>query len=145
MLSWTPKLRRRRAAPLCWPHVAYLRWGEHLDAQQTQLAFKLLKVIHQDFADEGLKLLAIDLSHSNASSYGQREIVIVLENQFPRAENGSQLERSKRLYLRLNVDHVLQGFGNFRELLKSLKSEGKQLPLVVDLRVPHYAYLLQGG
>jgi hypothetical protein len=116
-----------------------------LEERPGKLALKLLKMVNQSICDEGFKLLALDLSRLDSPSYGQREIVIVLENQIPSAENSAQNLRSRPLYLRFNEENFLQGFGNFKELVRYLRTNAKPLPHVVDFRVPHYAYMQQGG
>lgn len=117
-------------------------WGKPILSPHMHIALKLLKNITQVIKNKGYKLIALDLSNYTASSFGQREIVIILENQFQTSENETQMVPAKPLYVRLNAENYGLAFGNFLELDKLLKSRSEKLPKVVDLRVPHYAYLL---
>ncbi len=119
-----------------------LSWGKTISGERLQLALQMLKQVPKEI-DGNFKIRKIDLSHIDSSSYGQREIVIILENQIPTVENGGNNSRPLWIYLRLNSENYLNAIRHFRELQKSLIFNEKKQSQVVDLRIPHYAYLQQ--
>lgn len=114
--------------------------GQAPSGRNIELALQILKFLPKEL-DNNLRVVKIDLSHTHSSSYGQREIVIILENQITTVENEGGNARPTWIYLRLNANDYLSALEHFRELQKSLISGQNKQPQVVDLRIPHYAYL----
>lgn len=119
-----------------------LIWGKTVPGQRLQLALQLLKLIPKEI-DGNFKIIKVDLSHMDSSSYGQREIVIILENQITTVENNRKNAHPLWIYLRLNSEDYLNAISHFRELQKSLIFNEKKPSQVVDLRISHYAFLQQ--
>lgn len=120
-------------------------WGARLDFPQAKQALKILKTLHKICPPESLALLRIDMMNSDASSYGLREIVITLEEHIEKKENDQVRMVKSPIYLRLNRDDLEQAIGNFLELRKSVKSSQNLQSPVIDLRIPNFAFLSQGG
>lgn len=96
-------------------------WSTPLKGEKVDLAFTLLKMM----LDKSLHVLRLDVTASFAPSLGQREVVVILE------ENGF----SK--FLRLTPKNFAQELGNYLELRKTLPPETQ----VIDLRIPQLAFI----
>lgn len=106
------------------PHI----WGQQLQGKKTTLALELLKKLSQPKYADSFKTLWIDLSQAYADSYGQRQIVLKIE------DNGVTY------LLRLPTKKYLTELDNYLVLRKnvSLKDDMNN---VIDLRVPQMAII----
>ncbi len=96
-------------------------WNTPIKEEKVELALKLLSALQK----ESLHVLRIDVTASTKPSLGQREIVVLVD------ENGF----SK--FLRLTPKNFTQELGNYLELRKTLPPE-KQ---IIDLRIPQLAFI----
>jgi len=96
-------------------------WSLPLKDEKTSLALTLLKMM----LEKSLNVLRLDVTVSFAPSLGQREVVVILE------ENGF----SK--FLRLTPKNFAQELGNYLELRKTLPPETQ----VIDLRISQLAFI----
>lgn len=120
-------------------------WGSCVkDLGSVQLAFDLLcqfEHLQQDQFD----LKQLDVSQASADSYGQRQIVMTLEEK-----EKNQLGSSKQfIFLRLSCDHTEQDLMNFYPLQKVFfEKQGKVIekdqPIIFDFRIPHLAFIKTG-
>lgn len=101
--------------------IASIQFGKPLADRKIQLALTLLKLLEQ----LPLQTKRIDVSKAFVESLGQREIVMVLD------------EQGFTKYLRLTPKNFSQELGNFLELRKSLTPTQQ----VIDLRIPQLAYI----
>lgn len=101
--------------------VNTFKWGEHLPHDKIDISLTLLKML----LDESLTIHRLDMTKASLPSLGQREIVVILE------ENGF----SK--FLRLTPKNFAQEIGNYLELRKTLPAETQ----VIDLRIPQLAFI----
>ena len=100
-------------------------WGECPQSDHLNLGLKLVERLAAFPNVE-----RIDVSKSDAPSYGQREIVITLSSE------------SKKQILRLSRENYSQQLTNYLELEKYLEVQGDREPvLVIDLRVPSLAFI----
>lgn len=97
------------------------KWGEKIPMDKIDLSLTLLKML----LSESLTVLRLDMTHASLPSLGQREVVVILE------ENGF----SK--FLRLTPKNFAQEIGNYLELRKTLPLETQ----VIDLRIPQLAFI----
>lgn len=113
-----------------------VHWGDCLGKHEgLNLAFKVLEKW------ENLKLYQVhmkrlDVSRAFKESLGQRQIVLVLEEH--RAD-----AKGLQTYLRLNPDHFYQNLVNYRTLRSHGKNNLGNGNHIVDLRIPHTAYIRQ--
>lgn len=121
-------------------------WGGCLKEHVLlKLAFEILQQFHQ-LKQEDFYLKQIDVAQAEADSYGQRQIVLLLER-------GSQDRRDFSLhsiYLRLSTDHYKQDLANYchlQELLFNAENEkmAKCREVMIDLRIPHLAFIKSGS
>lgn len=123
------------------------KWGNHLeDLPSVQLAFSLLRQFARLQKDNRFCLKQLDVTQARADSYGQRQIVMVLEEKDQKKKLNSQ---KPLIFLRLSSDHAEQDLINFCDLKKFLfEKDGKALaidaPLIFDLRIPHLAFIKTG-
>lgn len=123
------------------------KWGSCLKNQfSLNLAFSVLQTFEQLRLDN-LDIKQLDVSQAQADSYGQRQIVLVLEDK-----NQTQ---ANSIFLRLSTDHYSQDLLNFRTLHASLFKEKEDLKvkapkqnsqgMIIDLRIPHLAFIKPGS
>ncbi len=117
-------------------------WGGCLKSHPYfPLIFNILQQLNP-LGQEKFLVKQLDLSHARADSYGQRQMIVMIE------EIGQEGEKASSpypiLYLRLSSDHYSQDLANFRTLYAAAQ-EKRELPLVdqtiIDLRIPHLAFI----
>lgn len=123
------------------------QWGDCLKGDPS---FKLTLTLLQQFKQlqlEKFALRQLDVSHAAADSYGQRQIILVLDK--------GSLEKSDSshptIFLRLSSDHTTQDLENFRTLQATLIQEkdgglakiqsSDRSEMIIDLRIPHLAFV----
>lgn len=100
-------------------------WNQPLTDSNTKLALTLLQLLEQ----LPLEVRKIDVSQAFKGSLGQREIVMVID------------EQGFSKHLRLTPKNFAQELGNYLELRKELPL----IPQVIDLRIPQLAFILPYG
>lgn len=126
-----------------------LNWGCCLfDLPSVRLGFNLMREL-VDLESHAFTIKQIDLSQVQADSYGQRQIVVVLESNS--ADWLNKEKGDKTIYLRLTSDHVKQELINFQTLYTFLnqgindEKDPSTHQMVIDLRIPHLAFIKRGG
>lgn len=99
--------------------VKRFAWNQPLNS--SQLALKLLKTLLK----LSLRVQRIDMTCADATSLGQREVVVILE------------ESGFSKFLRMTPKNFSHEIGNYLELRKTLPLE----PQVIDLRIPQLAFI----
>ncbi len=130
--------------------VGDLHWGDRLQGRELRLAFSFLADLEADCECNATLIQRIDVSKAFASSCGQRQIVLGVEERVERAEAKQMLFWTRSCILRLNPEEYRQGLANYATLRHYLeeqeyilvKKEGKNKlsPLLVDLRLPQLAF-----
>ncbi len=133
------------------PHLPIAAWNEPLRGPHVELAFDLLTRM-QPLARDLFRVKRIDVSKAFAPSLGQREVVVVVDNEL--YLHGSSEPAIATHYLRLSTKGYPQELGNYLELRKKLleedseklKAQGpSQKPgiseKVIDLRIAQLAYI----
>jgi hypothetical protein len=118
------------------------KWGTCVKTltPNVQLAFDLLCQFEQLQLDR-FELKQLDVTQAQADSYGLRQVVMVLEEK---SQDLTQNQEKSLIFLRLSDDHAEQDLVNFRTLQASLCEKSllkNDQPLVVDLRIPHLAFI----
>lgn len=132
-------------------------WGLSVQGSKLLLAFALRDLVADTLSGDATTIKLIDVSLADATSFGEREIVITLEERLEYLLDGRRVEYVQPVILRLDSSHYPQALANYvvlrAHLAKSLaKAVVERQPLVaqtlpmriVDLRLPHLAYLTQG-
>lgn len=125
------------------------QWGSSLANEfSLKLAFSVIEQFEQ-LNQNRFKVKQLDVSQAQEDSYGQRQVVLVLE------ENPSDWNSSTGqlyLYLRLNADDPAQALINFHTLQRKLFERSEEQhslnniangSLWIDLRIPHLAFIKQ--
>lgn len=115
------------------------KWGSTLNKDSLDLFIELSKIFEKK--DLGYFLIKqVDLSQVQAESYGQRQIVIALQEM---NTVGVSTKHQRKIYIRLGVDHYQQGIENFYQLFQKFFKNGENNinEMIVDLRIPHLAFV----
>lgn len=119
------------------------QWGSHLKhLSSIKLAFDLLSQFERLQQDQFF-LKQVDVSQAFADSYGQRQIIMELEENHAQASSeGAPLV----VFLRLSLDHAQQDLMNFYTLQKTFFEKKKEARLkkesvIFDFRIPHLAFI----
>jgi hypothetical protein len=126
----------------------FSNWHIAPSDKKLHLAFKLLTLLSAPAYKDLFKVRRIDVSHAFASSYGSREIVLILEDELYKNEQVLSLPR----LLRLSTKNYTQDLGNYlklrEKLLEKEEAEMQKGPLhahlgetIVDLRLPELAFI----
>jgi hypothetical protein len=119
-------------------------WGESLPGYRIDMAFKIYKLLKQYDPTYEINVIKIDTSKASALSFGQREIVVILEDHF--TFDDEKKPRIQNYALRLSTDKFAQELANFivlrKELVKctQIHSDSKMLS-VIDLRLLDLAFI----
>lgn len=122
-----------------------IAWGSCLKEQMLQLTWDVLREFDQLQLPQ-FYLKQLDMTQAYAESYGQRQIVLIVEdiNQDWR----QAIDANSQVYLRLNTEDYAQSLRNFRTLyLASFQQPALYLegqPAIIDLRIPHLAFIKKG-
>lgn len=121
-----------------------VQWGEKLnEGEKVKWAFDILHLL-SSFPPNQLFVKQIDLSQIDVNSYGQRQIVVTLQEV---SSDWIDPASEREIFLRLNPNHYRQNIANFRILYEAARYrrgvqwEGKSI--VVDFRIPHLALVKQ--
>lgn len=119
-------------------------WGKLVQGKPMELALSLLHSLNKNYCSNSCFVRRIDVSKAFAPSCGQRQIVLVLEDQFHSSAAESHI-------LRLGTDNYLQGLANYFVLQKRLTESDnskflsqdgtKQMPKIFDLRLSQLAFI----
>jgi hypothetical protein len=117
------------------------------------LAFDILRMLHEAPWREGMRLKRIDVSNAFASSAGQREIVLLTEDELILRENEIETVCIFPKILRLPSKDYVQQLSNFLTLRRTMIEDYRRqikksqfgvspvqfAPRIVDLRIPKMA------
>jgi hypothetical protein len=120
MIPFAPFFTPKKLPEIVSGTLENCRWGDVLHGEHVAWALDLLK------NNPNIKIKRIDLSHVAASSFGQREIVLILETPSTRI-------------LRLPCENISPQLANYKVLEKHLADNPNSL--IIDLRIPHLAFL----
>lgn len=121
------------------------KWGSCLKSLiPVQAAFNLLRDF-ECLEKEHLYLKQLDVTRIQADSYGQRQIVMIVEKK----GEGSGQKQYPLMILRLSSEHTELDLANFRSYQATLfEKEGKMgnldQPIIIDFRIPHLAFIRNG-
>lgn len=123
------------------------KWGQSLvEDGRLQLAFDLLTWAQQP-GKEGLSLKTIDVSQAFADSYGQRQIILTLEDRIEKDSKDTPISYTKSYLLRLNSEEYYQDLARFLTLRQHLNQNDTKhsvqalKPVLIDLRIPYLAFI----
>jgi hypothetical protein len=132
-------------------------WGCQLQGPRAKLALELYKLVLKHCCNENTHLLKIDTSKAYDLSYGQRQIVVVLEDtHFVGNYNHPVLWTYPKI-LRLSAKRYRQELANYMALnkfltdqtLKQNREADKSLmelqPMIIDLRILDSGFVSSEG
>lgn len=109
------------------------KWGNPVVSPRMELALELLHYL-AFYCPEKTELREIDVAKAFALSYGQRQIVIVLEEKE---------KPNAKIILRLSTHNYKQELANFLALRVLWNGKERGELSVIDLRIPHLAFVSQ--
>ncbi len=114
-------------------------WGSCCrDSKPFQLTLAILKAVESRFHLKPIHLKEIDVSRAYAPSYGQREIVMRIDEDVEREEKGRLLLTTYPRLLRCSVDHFDQALEEYLVLRGKLSD---RQAAIIDLRIPQLAFI----
>lgn len=131
-------------------------WQTPIDNRYLRLAFEILHHLQGSSWKEGLYVKRIDVSNAFASSLGQREIVLLTEEEIDLPQGGKSLHCVFPKILRLAPKEYPQQLANFFALRKTMLEDyrrqmaavsqsGRFATRIVDLRIPQLAFVENQG
>jgi len=134
-----------------------MAWGNAVNHPSLHLAFAVLDCFMQGKSDQNITLQRIDVSRCSSSSFGQRQIIVLLEEYETKMVGGEPILFISPLVLRLAEENYQQQLQNYALLRRHLKEDDNKMiprdlnvdsgavrsfhPLVIDLRVSDLAFL----
>lgn len=122
--------------------------GNPIDNKRVPLALKMLNYLSIHLVSDNCLLKRIDVSQSFAPSYGQKQIVVTMEDKIETIKNGLPIMSKQSRILRLSCTGYEQELENYLTLRKYLiekESAENQAKLsgskVIDLRIPQLAFI----
>jgi hypothetical protein len=126
MIPFAPFFTPKKLPEIVVGTVDQCRWGDVLIGELVNWALDVLK------NNPHIQVKRIDLSHATASSFGQSEIILVLESP----------TKPETRILRLPSENNSQQLANYKVLEEYLVNKNMESStLIVDLRIPHLAFL----
>lgn len=128
-------------------------WGMSLKGQRVELSLSLLRYLNSHYCSESCYVRRIDVSKAYVPSCGQREIIVVMEEQVAKEENGRSILYQSPRILRLNTENYLQGLANYAVLRSQWLQQDfpfsedseqpvtKLPPMIVDMRLSQMAFI----
>lgn len=128
------------------------QWGSSLQNKKTNLAFTIMQKVYQSCCSDFTSLSHIDVSKAFASSYGQRQIVVVLEDRLEKEVDGQPVFISHPKILRLSTENfssqlinfkLLQAYLRQQDLSSTIENTSGNQPksTVIDLRLSDLAFI----
>jgi hypothetical protein len=138
-----------KALPKVFVGECECSWGRKLQGDHVQQALSLLHITQKMCNELGVYLRQLDVSKADAPSYGQRQIVVIIENREERMKEGKPILRVCPTILRLSTENISQQLANYsvlhaylrRQVL--LQGENATKGFVVDLRIPELAFIAE--
>ena len=125
------------------------KWLEPLDNPYIHLALEILNSFEESPSREGIRIKRIDVSNAFAPTLGQREIVLLTEEEFflpqggvatfPKLLRFSPKEYSQQLASFFLLRRRMEA--DYRKQLPYLKGSIRFSPRIIDLRIPHLAFV----
>lgn len=129
------------------------KWGQSIgDHPGFQKALDVMKAVQRIWGKQLTLLKQIDVSQAFAESFGQRQIVLFVDDYFEDIVGKKEKSIVKSFYLRLNPKDYLQNLANYvvlrdyikEQLINAESSEGAKealkiipKPGIIDLRIAH--------
>lgn len=133
------------------PHLPIAAWNEPLRGPYVELAFDILLRL-QPLVRDLFRIKRVDVSKAYEPSLGQREVIVIVDNEIYLSESVEPTVSTH--YLRLSTKGYPQELGNYLELRKKLLEDDMQklkalapfqkpsLPeRIIDLRIEQLAYI----
>lgn len=118
-------------------------WGSCCKEKKTfQLAIEVLHALEAYFQGKPIHLKRLDVSKAFASSYGQREIVAMIEEDVEKSEGGRFVVTTYPRTLRFSVSGLEQGVNEYLILREKLKNKKAS---IIDLRLDRLAFVRVDG
>lgn len=129
-------------------------WGECLNQDKR---FQLACQVYQNLKERKIQAKQIDVSKAFADSFGQRQIIVTVEEEMNYQVKSKECKAIKPYVLRLHSEKYVQNLANYQVLKAYLMAPlQKELPRlckesdkhkligsIIDFRIPHLAFIKQ--
>ncbi len=127
-------------------------WGERLGSPHYQLAAQVLQSLTDTCVSKVSHVRKIDVSKAYADSYGQRQIVVIMEDILEKECEGHTILCVQPRILRLNTKNYLKELQDYLALRNHLLAQESQQvvdsstpvvkaePMIIDMRIPSLAF-----
>jgi hypothetical protein len=114
-------------------------WGSSCKEDRAfLLAIEVLRILKTHFQGKPIHLSRVDVSHAFASSYGHREIVVMIEEDVEKVEGGRFVVTAYPRMLRFSVSGIEQAAKEYLVLREKLQGSKTS---IIDLRIPQLAFI----
>lgn len=125
---------------------------ERLSGKDFMLARDIINSLEDLFWENGVRLVRVDVSKALSPSLGQKEVVLLTEEEiFARGKQGEILcvfPKMIRLCPKIYEQQIQNFFqlkramqGDYSRQLSSMEKGGRFAPKIIDLRIPHLAFV----
>lgn len=126
--------------------VSNFVWGEKLQHQAKELSFEVLDYFTNCCSDSLSSLVRIDVSKAFAQSYGQRQIVLSVEDYKTQVMDGNPVIVTTINILRLSPINYKEQLANYLVLRSHLQGEvnaetKRTKAITIDLRLSELAFI----
>lgn len=108
-------------------------WGTQVRDPRLDLALQLRDTWEKLALDDTINLKQIDLSRVDASSFGQRQIIVRLEERIGQGV--------LPVTLRIGLGHYEQALADYWVLRDTLRQQMLHTDVTIDMRIPQLAYI----
>jgi hypothetical protein len=128
-------------------------WGTQMSGRGIKLAFDLLEQVNSLCCSQTSYLRKVDVNKAFADSYGQRQLVVVIEDWFEKEQEGRSVLCIFPRILRLSTANYLQELKDYLVLRDQLQQQELQQvvdstndlvradPMIIDMRIAQIAFL----
>ena len=102
------------------PDIPKACWGRPLQGKQVEIVMSLLKIFSDPRITDLINVRRIDVSEAFHESYGQRQIVIAVEDECVLSQAGRSVHFILPRLLRLTTKNYPQELGNYLKLRQEL-------------------------
>lgn len=122
-------------------------FGSRLKNKKAKLALQLLETFSEKLSPTRTSIKRIDVKGAFASSFGQKQIVLTLEDKIEKIKNGFPVFSRYLKILRLSCAEYKEGISKYLVLQEhlykkeSLETSSKNYIKIIDLRIPELGFI----
>lgn len=124
------------------------KWNEKIPGREINLAIQMVKDLSQKEFSDSFQLLRLDVSKAYCESYGQKQVVVVVNDIIRSQEEGREVTFSFPRIIRLSPEHYREEMQRYLALASQIDEtfatdstyeRGKGA--IVEMRIPSLAFV----